>query len=182
MRFTCDDVNTRWPEYIYRELSAPEQSWVVRHLEECIECRAEEREWRELLEKFDSIASLDESMETPPELVVRVKRQTRMYEELSQQFSHRFRRWVGGVMAACLLATISFYGLISRNFITPIDPGAITSPMQKTVLQSIYNQETLRFFNEQGILEKTLKADSACIADTRIHHESHEKIKKESSL
>lgn len=179
MRFSCDDVKKRWPEFIYRELAAPEQSLFVRHLEKCAECRNEEREWRDLLEQFDSIVSLDESMEPPPELVARVKRQTRMYEEWTQLFSCQFRKWVGGVMAACLLATISNYSLWPRNFILPIDAGSITSPMQKTVLQSMYNPETIQFFKEQGILEKIPTTDLTFAADKQINPKSSEKTGKE---
>lgn len=172
MRFTCDDLRERWPEFVYRELSEPEQSLFVRHLEECSECRNEELEWRELLEQFDSIASLDGSMEAPPELVYRVRRQVRLDEDWSRQFTLRVKRWMMGTMAACLFVAIGLYCAVSRAYIHPIDPGCVSAPLQKTVLRSIYQSETLKLYREQGIFEEFQKPAATCLAAIRIHNEN----------
>ncbi|MGC9329168.1 MAG: anti-sigma factor family protein [Candidatus Hinthialibacter sp.] len=168
MRFICDDIHDRWPEYIYRELSEPEQSLFVRHLEECGPCRAKERQWREMLVEFDSIASLDGAMDAPPELVYRVKRQVRLYEDWSRQVSHQMRRVMIGAAAACFLVIIGICSALPGMMMSHMKLDQASNPLQKSVWGTIYDSETLQFFSEQGILDKPHDKDSRKLADVHM--------------
>ncbi len=151
MRYQCENLREKWPEYIYRELPESEQSLFVRHLEECSTCQAEEREWRNLFQRMDRIAVLDDAMIVPPELVYRVKRQVRLDEDWSKQFTDRFRYWMIGTSVACMLIVCGI-GMI--KFSTPIQPSppvGIPITLQKSVLQSFYNGNTLKLYREEGI-------------------------------
>ena len=166
MRFSCNDIQERWPEYIYRELSDPEQSLFVRHLEDCSDCRNQESEWRRLLGRFDSIATLDGATDAPPELVYRVKRQIHLFEDWSNQFSSRMRRWTVATTAACVLLTSAFWLSISTNPSPHRSTNPIPSPIQNTVLQSLYGSDTLKVFHEQEIIAEIKRESSSQVANT----------------
>ncbi|MBN2329335.1 MAG: zf-HC2 domain-containing protein [Candidatus Omnitrophica bacterium] len=182
MRFTCEDIKKRWPEYIYRELSEPEQSLFVRHLEECRHCRDEERQWREMLVEFDSIASLDGAMDAPPELVYRVKRQVGLYEDWSRQFTHQMRRWMVGAAAACFLMIGGVYGVLPGLIMPQMEINNVSSPFQKSVLQTIYDSDTLQFFSEQGILDESENNASKKLVDVRTTDQSFNMSENSTSL
>lgn len=179
MRYTCDDLRDRWPAFVYRELTEPEQSLFVQHLEECSRCRCEEEKWRDLLERFDTIAALDDSMEAPYELLYRVKRQVRLYEKLSHQFSLRVKRWMVGAVAACFLVILAFYGSFVRTDFPPFESEFVSPPLQKTVLRSIYQTDTLKVYREQGILDECQISEATCLASIRVHHENPNGEEKE---
>ncbi|MBI1389674.1 MAG: hypothetical protein GC154_14650 [bacterium] len=114
MKFTCDEIQSRWPEYVYRELTEHEQAEFVRHLERCPACRAEEAKWRGLLARFDGLAAADDSAEAPAELVFRVKRQIRLYEDWTRQNWAAIRNWAASVAASCLIVFFAAWALVDR--------------------------------------------------------------------
>jgi len=154
MRFTCEDVQERWIEYIYRELLEPERSLVVSHLQHCSACQAQEKEWQELFGRFDLMASMDGTMNAPPELIYRVKRQVRFYEDWNQQQSTRLRRWITGAAAAFLMLTFGFWNTVQHDPI-PRAENTLLDPIENSVLHSLYDQETLDLYRRHGMLTTT---------------------------
>lgn len=154
MRFTCNDIHAKWTEYIYRELTEPEQALFVRHLEECDSCQAEEREWRNLLAEFDAMASLEGSTDAPSEMVYRVKRQIQLYEDWSKQWTALLRRWMAGTAAACLLFTGGLWLVFTRESERPGEYINIPTPIQKSVLQTFYDPQILEYYRALDIFEK----------------------------
>jgi len=165
MAFTCEDIQERWPEYIYRELSEPEQSGFVNHLAQCAVCRREEQAWRALLKQFDSIAGLDGTLDAPPELVYRVKRQIRLFDDWSSQMQSHFRRWMIASAAACLLLAGSLAGVMLQARADSVR-NPLLSPIQHSVLNTFYDSKTLELYRNQGILKEKEKVKPETIAGT----------------
>jgi putative zinc finger protein len=163
MRFKCDDLKERWPEYIYRELPEHEQSLFVHHLEECEDCRAEERQWRSMLSEFDSIVLFDDSMEAPTELLYRVKRQVRFYEEWSAKNKQSMRKWGIGAAAACALIICGLWGAYHDRLDTKISAkeNSTLQPIQASILDSIYDPDIVIQYHEHGVLNKPVKINSS---------------------
>ncbi|MDP8243612.1 MAG: zf-HC2 domain-containing protein [Candidatus Hinthialibacter antarcticus] len=147
MRFTCDEIQSRWPEHLYRELSEPEQTAFVQHLNQCESCRAEEAQWRGLLGRFDGWAA--EVSDAPQELVPRVKRQVRLYEDWSRQNWQSVRNWAVGAAAVCALALGGAWGLVSQ-----IDRSASEWDSRGAFFEKMYSKEAVDVFREQGVLHE----------------------------
>ncbi len=157
MKYMCDDIRDRWAEYIYRELSESDQSLFVDHLQRCPSCRDDEALWRQMLVRFDSIAALDGTMDAPPELLYRVKRQIRFHEDWSIQIASRVRHWAAGAVAACFLTALSvahWNGSVQ-----------VFNPFRFSVLTSIYDSNTLDLYREQGIIEEEANPKPVSLTD-----------------
>lgn len=172
MEFTCQDIQDRWSEYIYRELSEPEQSQFVAHLSHCPECASQEAEWRTILTRFDSIATMDGTMDAPSDLVYHVKRHIHLYEEWSYQMRNRLYYWLfGAVTVTVLLAcTVLYKGLIFSDMKTA---DQALAPIQNTVLDSLYDDGTLDVYRAQGVLEDK-QQDGELLTDRKLTY-SHSK-------
>ncbi len=176
MRFTCHDIHAKWTEYIYRELTEPEQALFVRHLEECDFCQAEEREWRYLLAQFDAMASLEGSTDVPSELVYRVKRQIQLYEDWSMQWTSLLRRWMAGTAAACLLFIGGLWHVFTRESERPGEFKNIPSPIQKSVLQTFYDPQILEYYRALDIFEKNDSFFPNPLANSNALHNRDDRI------
>ena len=163
MAFTCDDIRERWPEYFYRELAEHEQSRFVNHLAECPTCRREEQAWRALLEQFDSMACLDGTMDAPPELVYRVKRQIRLFNDWSNQMQRHFRRWMTASAAACLILAGGLMGVVWQTRTNTVNQNLL-HPIQHSVLSTFYDSKTLELYRKQGILMEKEEIHAETIA------------------
>lgn len=149
MKFTCDEIQDRWPGYIYRELPESDQALFVDHLQHCPRCREEEIVWRKMLDRFYAIAALDGEVETPPELIYRVKRQIRLYDDWTSQIFIRLRHWGIGAAAACVLLTGTAVIGINQWAGSP----KILDPIQHSVLTSLYDDDTLDLLQDQDIID-----------------------------
>ncbi len=163
MRFKCDDLKERWPEYIYRELPEHEQSLFVHHLDECEDCRAEERQWRGMLSEFDSIVLFDDSMEAPTELLYRVKRQIRFYEEWSKKQKQSMRKWIIGAAAACALIIFGLWGAYQNQLDARLSAkeNSTFQPIKASIIDSIYDPDIVIQYHEHEILQKPKKVDAS---------------------
>ncbi|MFB3786009.1 MAG: anti-sigma factor [bacterium] len=171
MAFTCEDIRERWPEYYYRELAEPEQSRFVNHLAECPACRREEQAWRTLLKQFDSIACLDGTMDAPPELVYRVKRQVHLFDDWSNQMQRHFRRWMIASAAACLLLAGGLAGVMLHARANGVNH-SLFSPIQHSVLSTFYDSKTLELYRKQGILMEKDEVQAETIAGNPVPADS----------
>lgn len=155
MSFSCREIETRWAEYLYRELEEPDQSQFVKHIQICPKCAADEAVWRSLLGRFDGMAAADGSMELPSELVYRVKRQVRLYEDWSKQNTIQIRRWAIGFAATCLLIFGGLFVLLDRH---PLwrQPKTVFNPVAQSILKNIYNEETLSIYFDKELLDRNI--------------------------
>ncbi|MBZ0257039.1 zf-HC2 domain-containing protein, partial [bacterium] len=147
MRFTCDEIKTRWPEHLYRELSEPEQTAFVQHLSQCESCRAEEAQWRALLGRFDGWAA--EVGDVPQELTPRVKRQVRLYEDWSRQNWQQVRNWTVGAAAVCALALGGAWGVVSH-----IERSSAMMGSRQQIFEQMYSKEAVDIYREQGVMNE----------------------------
>ncbi|MFH1738807.1 MAG: anti-sigma factor [bacterium] len=163
MSFSCRDIQDRWSEYLYRELDEPEQAKFVQHIRKCRECSAEEAQWRGLLSRFDVMAVSDGNMEPPPELVFRVKRQIRLYEDWTRQTVTQVRNWVLGAAAAWALLLGGAH--IILNQIPDLnEPATALKPIAQSVLSNLYNEHTLEILTAEGIFEQPKTSDPDLVA------------------
>lgn len=165
MRFSCDDIQTRWPEHLYRELSEPEQTAFVQHLSQCESCRTEEAQWRGILGRFDGWAA--EVGDVPQELTPRVKRQVRLYEDWSRQNWRQVRNWSVGAAAVCMLALGGAWGLVSH-----IERNGALLNSRGQFFEQIYSKEAVDIYREQGVISE-LKPEIAVEPSTKEPEEPH---------
>ena len=138
MEWSCREINERWEEFLYLELDEPRQSLFAQHLKHCPACRAEEARWRELLAQFDALAVADGTTVVPPELVFRVKRQVRFYEDWSRQTTAQFRHWLVGTAAVVLLLIGGvWFGI--RQLQDPQIRAALLKPITYMVMNNFVN-------------------------------------------
>ncbi len=160
MTFGCKDVHDRWSEYVYRELDEPGRAQVDKHIQNCPDCAAEEAEWAKLLARFDSMTAFDGQMEVPPELVYRVKRQVRLYEDWSRQTYAQVRNWAVGFVMACMLLAGS-----AMTFLTQYPafrtPRGILGPVTHSVRNSFYDEETLALYLEKQLFQQEQRGEIA---------------------
>ena len=163
MSFTCQDIRRRWAEYLYRELDEPEQSQFVKHINRCPKCGAEEERWRALLSRFDLMSASDGAMDPPPELVFRVKRQIRLYEDWTRQTHSQVRNWLAGAAVACALIFGGAHLMMNR---LPLlnQNDEILKPITHSVLNRLYNEQTLQVLSEEGIFKSEETDDSGLVA------------------
>ena len=157
MMFTCEDVKSRWPEYLYRELDEHEQAQCVQHIQQCSACRREERQWASVFSRFDVLAAGDGTNAAPQELIYRVKRQIQFYQDWSQQALYAFRLKLAVSVVVC---TIFFSGLWFSSVVMQkiTFPERIMDQLSESVLNDLYSQSALDMFRENGILENVKSA------------------------
>lgn len=153
MTFECRDVQDRWPEYIYRELDEPGRAQVDKHIQNCPECAAQEAEWASVLARFDSMAAFDGQMEVPQELVYRVKRQVRLYEDWSRQTYAQVRNWAVGFVMACILLAGSAVTFLAQYPAFRTSEGML-GPVTHSVRKSFYDEETLALYLEKQLFQQ----------------------------
>ncbi len=158
MSFTCHDIQDRWAEYLYRELEEPDQARFVQHIRRCASCRAEEDQWRGLLSGFDSMAASDGNMQAPPELIFRLRRQIRFYEDCTQSTVAQIRNWTVGAAVACALFLGGAHFLLTR-LQSHTTPDAALAPIAQSVLSGLYGQQNLEILSKEGIFDATAIKD-----------------------
>lgn len=109
MELECRDIHTRWMEYLYLEMDEPQQSLFIQHLKHCPGCCDEEKKWRALLSRFDTLALGDGTTEVPPDLVYHVKRQIHFYEDWRKQTFSQFRNRIAGAAALLLFLFLGIW-------------------------------------------------------------------------
>lgn len=148
---TCQEVQPRWAEYLYREMDEPDRALFAQHLQRCPQCSAEEAEWRRVFARFDGIAAMGETLEVPSELVFRVKRQIQLYEDWSLQTRSQFRNALMGAAAAVFLL-IGGGWMAWRHVPSWMPQAEIIQPYRESVLSRIYDRATLDVLQSEGIL------------------------------
>lgn len=150
MRFTCEDIAIRWPEYLYRELEQHELAQFRQHLRDCPRCRAEEAQWRSVLAQFDCLAGNDETLEAPPQLVYRVKRQVMFYQNWLHETAFHLRWSLVAAAAACILVTAGSMLLWQRST-EMFRKGDWVQALRTPVLSTMYSPSQYHLIEEQGI-------------------------------
>lgn len=162
--FSCNDVRARWVEYLYRELDEPEQGKFVQHLRRCPQCHAEDSQWRDLLSRFDGMSVSDGNAEPPRELVFRVKRQVRLYEDWSQQTFAQFRNWLVGSATACAILLGGIWTM-QDQLLNLSNPETLLKSISKPTLEYLYNKDTLRILHAEGLFDTENPGKSNIVAD-----------------
>lgn len=157
MKFACEQIQERWAEYLYRELDEPELAQFAQHIQRCSICRQEEARWRNLFSRFDVMATADQTLEVPTELVFRVNRQIHLYEDWANERVAQFRNWLVGSLAACMM--IACTGWLAMEQIPKWMQLEGLQSLKGTYLKSVYMKRGLEMDMTKGVFNEMEKED-----------------------